>query len=41
VADSSRLRRITGWKPRHDDLEYIIKTAWDWELKLKQQKKHP
>jgi UDP-glucose 4-epimerase len=34
VADSSKLRRITGWQPRHDDLELIIKTAWDWELKL-------
>jgi UDP-glucose 4-epimerase len=38
VADSSKLRRLTGWKPRHDDLEYIIKTAWDWEMKLKQMK---
>jgi len=33
VADSSKLRRLTGWQPRHDDLEFIIKTAWDWELK--------
>lgn len=31
VADSSRLRSITGWKPRHDDLAYIIETAWNWE----------
>jgi UDP-glucose 4-epimerase len=35
VADSAKLRRITGWQPRHDDLEFIIKTAWEWELKLK------
>ncbi|MCX5807684.1 MAG: UDP-glucose 4-epimerase GalE [Proteobacteria bacterium] len=33
VADSSRLRSTTGWAPRHDDLEFIIKTAWDWERK--------
>jgi len=33
VADSSKLRRLTGWQPRHDDLKFIIKTAWDWELK--------
>lgn len=31
VADSSRLRSITGWTPKHDDLEFIIKTAWEWE----------
>jgi len=33
VADSRLLRRITGWQPRHDDLEFIIRTAWDWERK--------
>ena len=41
VADSNRLRRITGWQPRYDDLQYIIRTAWDWELKFTQRKKHP
>jgi UDP-glucose 4-epimerase len=35
VADSSRLRKELGWKPSHDDLEYIIRTAWEWEKKLK------
>jgi UDP-glucose 4-epimerase len=39
VADSSKLRKLTGWQPRHDDLEYIIQTAWDWEMKLKNMKK--
>ncbi len=38
VADSSKLRRLTGWQPRYDDLEYIIRTAWNWEQKLKQMK---
>jgi UDP-glucose 4-epimerase len=33
VADSSRLRSATGWTPKHDDLEFIIKTAWEWERK--------
>ena len=33
IADSSKLRRLTGWQPRHDDLEFIVQTAWDWELK--------
>jgi UDP-glucose 4-epimerase len=35
VADSTKLRRSTGWQPRYDDLEFIINTAWKWELKLK------
>jgi len=34
VADSSRLRTLTGWSPRHDDLEFIVKTALEWEEKL-------
>jgi UDP-glucose 4-epimerase len=33
VADSDRIRRLFGWQPRHDDLDFIVKTAWDWELK--------
>jgi UDP-glucose 4-epimerase len=37
VADSAKLRRITGWQPLYDNLEFIIKTAWEWELKLKVQ----
>ena len=36
VADSTKLRSITGWRPCHDDLEFIIRTAWNWELKLRQ-----
>lgn len=35
VADSSILMKETGWKPKHNDLEYIIRTAWNWEKKLK------
>lgn len=31
IADSTRLRHATGWSPRHDDLSFIIKTAWEWE----------
>ncbi|MGI5836771.1 MAG: UDP-glucose 4-epimerase GalE [Chloroflexota bacterium] len=30
IADSTRIRRELGWKPRHSDLRDIIKTAWDW-----------
>jgi UDP-glucose 4-epimerase len=35
ISDSSWLRSQTGWTPRHDDLDFIIKTAWDWEMQLK------
>lgn len=34
IADPSRLKRELGWEPRYDDLEYIIKTAWNWEKKF-------
>jgi len=34
VADSSRLKRELNWKPKYDDLSYIIKTAWEWEKNL-------
>ncbi len=33
TADSTKLRKTTGWKPAYDDLEFIIKTAWEWEKK--------
>ena len=35
VADNSKIRREAAWQPAHDDLEYIIKTAWQWEKQLK------
>lgn len=31
VADSTRLQRLTGWRPRCDDLAVIIRSAWLWE----------
>jgi UDP-glucose 4-epimerase len=34
VADSSRIRAELGWRPRHDDLEAIVRTAWAWEQKI-------
>ena len=34
VADSSKLKKLTGWIPLHDDLPFIIGTAWKWEQKL-------
>lgn len=34
VADSSLLRQELGWKPEYDDLETIVRHAWQWELKF-------
>jgi UDP-glucose 4-epimerase len=34
VAASSLARQLLGWQPSHDDLEFILRTAWQWELKL-------
>ncbi|MDP2279981.1 MAG: UDP-glucose 4-epimerase GalE [Nitrospirota bacterium] len=31
IADNTKIKRKLGWQPKHDDLEYIIKTAWQWE----------
>jgi UDP-glucose 4-epimerase len=33
VADSGKIRRELGWKPRHEKLEAIIETAWAWHQK--------
>lgn len=37
IADSSRLRTLMKWEPQYDDLDFIIRTAWDWELTLKRR----
>lgn len=34
VADSMKLKKHTGWNPQHDNLEFIVKTAWEWEKNL-------
>ncbi|MFH2219167.1 MAG: UDP-glucose 4-epimerase GalE [Pseudomonadota bacterium] len=33
VASSDKIRKELGWKPRYEDLETIIKTAWVWHQK--------
>ena len=33
VADNARIRAL-GWKPRHDDLEVICRSAYQWERSL-------
>ncbi len=32
VADPSKLKKELNWKPKYDDLDFIIETAWNWEL---------
>jgi UDP-glucose 4-epimerase len=35
VADGRAIRKALGWKPLHDDLDYIVRTAWAWEQRLR------
>lgn len=34
VADNTKIKEKMGFKPKHDDLEFICKTALEWEKKL-------
>ncbi len=34
VADSALIKKELGWKPSRNDLDFIIRTAWEWEKKL-------
>jgi len=34
VAGAKRVRAVLGWTPRHDDLDFIVKSALDWEKRL-------
>ena len=31
VADGSSARDLLGWRPRYDDLEFIVSTSYNWE----------
>ena len=31
IARSERLKDVLGWQPRHDDLDFIVRTALEWE----------
>jgi UDP-glucose 4-epimerase len=37
VANTAKLSRTLGWKPKYDDLDVIVTTALDWELRLKKE----
>jgi UDP-glucose 4-epimerase len=34
VANPDKFNKIMNWKPKFDNLEYILKTAYEWEKKL-------
>jgi UDP-glucose 4-epimerase len=33
ISESKKIQKLTNWRPKYNDLEYIIKTAYEWELK--------
>ena len=33
IASSDKIRKALGWKPKYEDLETILKTAWAWHQK--------
>jgi UDP-glucose 4-epimerase len=33
IARADRIKSILGWKPRFDDLDFIVKTSLEWERK--------
>ncbi|HSA82233.1 MAG TPA: UDP-glucose 4-epimerase GalE [Geminicoccaceae bacterium] len=37
VAGNAKIRRVLDWQPQHDDLEFIIRTAWVWEQALQER----
>lgn len=39
VADSTKIRQELGWKPRYENLQDIVETAWVWHQKETTHKK--
>ncbi len=35
VADNTKIKRALQWSPKFDDLQYIIRTAWEFEKRTK------
>lgn len=33
VADSTKARKVLGWKPQHENVDDIIASAWNWHQK--------
>ena len=37
IADSTRLRSVLDWTPRHDDLRQMVRNAYDWDRRMAQE----
>jgi len=37
VANTAKLSKVLGWKPKHGDLDTIVTTALSWERRLKSE----
>lgn len=37
VAGARRVREVLGWQPKHENLDFIVETALNWERKLAQR----
>lgn len=37
IADTAAIRTELDWRPRFDEIDFIVKTAIDWELRLRQR----
>jgi UDP-glucose 4-epimerase len=37
VAGAQRARTVLGWAPRHDDLDFIVASALEWERRLRRR----
>ena len=35
IADPSRAREVLGWRPKHSDIDTIIRTAWVWHCQCR------
>jgi UDP-glucose 4-epimerase len=34
ISRADKIRKVLGWKPKYDDLDLIVRTAFEWEKKL-------
>lgn len=34
IAANTKIKQVLHWEPRYDDLDVMIRTAWEWEKKL-------
>jgi len=34
IANSDKLKNVLNWQPQHDDLETIVRTTLDWEMRM-------